>query len=73
MDPDANIAAQRLLIARLRADPGDQDARTDLAELTRALRDWLRGGGFLPAAPDWLQIFDTSYTLLHPGQVKGVT
>ena len=36
MDPDANIAAQRDLIARLRADPGDQDARTDLAELLEA-------------------------------------
>jgi len=65
MDPDANIAAQRDLIARLRADPSDQDARADLAELTQALRNWLRGGGFLPTAPDWIKVFTASYTLLH--------
>ncbi len=65
MDPDANIAAQRDLIARLRADPSDQDARTDLAELTQALRNWLRGGGFLPTTPDWIKVFTASDTLLH--------
>ena len=36
MDPDANIIAQRLLIARLQVEPSDQDARTGLAELTEA-------------------------------------
>ena len=56
MDPDANIAAQRALIARLRADPSDQDARTDLAELTRRTAGWLAGGGFLPTAPDWIKV-----------------
>ena len=53
------------MIARLRADPSDQDARNYLAELTQALRDWLRGGGFLPTAPDWIKVFAASYALLH--------
>jgi len=56
MDPDANIAAQRLLLARLHTEPGDQDARTSLAELNHALRDWLVSGGFSPAAPDWANV-----------------
>ncbi len=48
MDPDSNIAAQRAVIARLRADPSDQDARNYLAELTQALRDWLRAAASFP-------------------------
>ena len=56
MDPDANIANQRLLITRLQIEPSDQDARTGLAELTGALRGWLACGGFSPAAPDWRQV-----------------
>jgi hypothetical protein len=56
MDPDANIANQWLLIARLQVEPSDQDARTGLAELTRALRGWLACGGFSTAAPDWRHV-----------------
>lgn len=65
MDPDANIAAQRLLIARLRADPGDQDARNQLADLSQALWAWVKGGGFLPTAPDWIKVAAASYALLR--------
>ena len=48
MDPDANIAAQRELIARLRADPGDQDARTQLADLSQALWAWIEAAVSCP-------------------------
>ena len=65
MDPDANIAAQRDLIARLRADRGDQDARSELADLSQALWTWIKDGGFLPAAPDWLKVVAAGYALLH--------
>ncbi len=56
MDPDANIAAQRRLIALLHAEPGDTTARHDLAELNQALHDWLAHGGFSPSAPDWRDV-----------------
>ena len=56
MDPDANIAAQRQLIARLHAEPGDPSTRHDLAELSQALHDWVARGGFIPAAPDWVNV-----------------
>ncbi len=71
MDPDANIAAQRDLIARLRADPGDQDARNELAELLDAFVDWLAGSGFQPTAPDWPNITQQAAALL--ATAEGVT
>jgi hypothetical protein len=56
MDPDANIAAQRDLIARLHASPGDTTARCELAVHSQALHDWLGRGGFHPAAADWRDV-----------------
>jgi hypothetical protein len=64
MDPDANIANQRLLIARLRVEPGDQDARNELAELNQALLGWLANGGFSPVVPDWTQVTAEAFRLL---------
>jgi hypothetical protein len=64
MDPDANIANQRLLIARLHVEPGDQDARNDLADLNQALLGWLANGGFSPAAPDWTHVTAEASRLL---------
>lgn len=72
MDPDANIAAQRLLLMRLHADPTDQDARDDLTELSQALRDWLACGGFSPDAPDWAQVTAEGSRLLA-SQTGGIS
>jgi hypothetical protein len=55
MDPTANLAEQ-LEIAREMQDLGDvdlpvsQDDAQRLAELVIALDEWVRSGGFLPAA-----------------------
>jgi len=52
MDPDANLQEQRRLIARLidHTDGSDvSDCGERLAELARALDDWITNGGFLPA------------------------
>jgi hypothetical protein len=57
MDPNANLAAQRKLAARILAcvdreeAPDPEDVRR-LAELVEALDDWLKMGGALP--DDWL-------------------
>jgi len=64
MDPDANIAAQRRLIARLRAHPGDQDVRAELAGHLDAFIDWLAVGGFPPAASGWRQVTQEAAALL---------
>lgn len=54
MDPDANLAEQRAIFARIRApgnEGGYQGAHADvwrLAELAQALDEWIVGGGFLP-------------------------
>lgn len=54
MDPDANLAEQRRLAARLvEAEPDSPGFAADacrLAELVLALDEWVGGGGFLPAA-----------------------
>jgi len=59
MDPDANLAEQQLLRARLRADRRYQSARSRedvrqdrhrLKELVEALDGWLSRGGFPPKA-----------------------
>lgn len=47
MDPDANWTEQCALRARGALGPDD---RARLAELADALREWLRKGGFRPAA-----------------------
>jgi hypothetical protein len=54
MDPDANLAEQRAIFARINApghEPGYQGAHADvwrLAELAQALDEWLTRGGVLP-------------------------
>jgi hypothetical protein len=58
MDPDANLAELRRIIARARerADSVGYDAVNDaidldrLADLAEALDEWLSRGGFLPEA-----------------------
>lgn len=50
MDPNANLAEQRRIVARVtrgKASDGDLDR---LAELVEALDGWLSKGGFLPTA-----------------------
>ncbi len=49
MDPNANLAEQRRIVAQIL----DGDSSADwsrLAELVEALDQWIAGGGFLPAA-----------------------
>lgn len=57
MDPNANLAEQRLLCARLNVgDSTDEQACLDasrLADLVEALDEWIMGGGFLPSA--WIK------------------
>lgn len=54
MDPNANLAEQRRIIARVLDEdhPIDTDQQhadlNRLAELARALDEWIHGGGFLP-------------------------
>ena len=56
MDPNANLAGQRRLVASLREQvysdmpPSHQDIRR-LLELVEALDEWITKGGFLPK--DW--------------------
>lgn len=60
MDPDANLAEQRELAAKIIKDidtadpstinPVDPDDASRLAELVQALDAWMSRGGFLPAA-----------------------
>ncbi len=51
MDPDENLAAQRRLAHRIDSqehpDPADV---LHLCELVIALDEWIKAGGFLPAA-----------------------
>lgn len=51
MDPNANLAEQRRLTARILNNESDasQDALR-LAELAEALDEWITKGGFLPDA-----------------------
>lgn len=52
MDPNENLRLQRDIVADLLAGKGiDQNLAVDLAELTRAMDEWLSKGGFLP--DDW--------------------
>jgi len=57
MDPDANLAEQRRIAARLlddnqrKDDYGRAQDANRLAELVQALDEWLTRGGFLP--PSW--------------------
>jgi len=53
MDPDANLAEQvRLATAVVDGKPsgGMTPVADRLAELVLAMDEWIRGGGFLPAA-----------------------
>jgi len=58
MDPDQNLKEQLEIAAQILAaqdanhgEAGvDPDAGANLAELVIALDEWIRGGGFLPAA-----------------------
>lgn len=55
MDPNANLAEQLRLARGIQAcaddgAPIDVDDATRLAELVLALDEWLRNGGFRPAA-----------------------
>ena len=51
MDPDANLAAQHRIANRLvEQDVPDPAEVLHLAELVIALDDWIKAGGFLPAA-----------------------
>lgn len=51
MDPNANLAEQRRIIAQiLDSDDGPSADWSRLAELQRALDEWLQNGGFLPDA-----------------------
>lgn len=53
MDPDANLAEQRRIIARMLADGSESIDTGDavrLAELAQALDEWIAKGGFLPKA-----------------------
>ncbi len=53
MDPTANLSEQREIVKRmLAAEHFDTDAMR-LAELCKALDDWLTGGGFKPAPWDY--------------------
>jgi hypothetical protein len=45
MDPDANVAEQRRLKAKIKMDAHD---RARLRDLRAALREWLAGGCFPP-------------------------
>jgi hypothetical protein len=55
MDPNANLAEQLRIASRMiEAADTDRDIRVAdparLAELVIALDEWIKGGGFLPAA-----------------------
>lgn len=49
-DPDANLAEQRLLVARIldEDDYVDSGDAVRLAELVQSLNEWIENGGFLP-------------------------
>ena len=64
MDPDANIADQRILTSRLLNEPDDLTARYDLGELHEALDGWLARGGFEPSDPDWRDVQHRSGALM---------
>jgi hypothetical protein len=53
MDPNANLARQRVVQGYLREAGENVERRmgllTELCQLTEALDHWLTGGGFLPA------------------------
>lgn len=63
MDPNANLAEQRRIIAKILAEPGflaKVGLCNDLAELAQALDGWISAGGFLPDA--WAVAFTTRTT-----------
>lgn len=49
MDPNANLAEQRRILARFNADEASLADAERLAELVAALDEWISRGGFLPA------------------------
>ena len=50
MDPNANLEEQLRLANRFANGKGDFMEAERLAELVLALDEWIRGGGFIPAA-----------------------
>jgi hypothetical protein len=66
MDPNANIADQRILTSRLLNEPDDLTARYDLGELHQALDDSLAHGGTEPSDPDWRDVQRRSGALMFP-------
>ena len=60
MDPNANLAEQRRLVATMLSDDYGSDVPTMIAdaarlcELVQALDAWILRGGFLPA--DWQEV-----------------
>lgn len=50
MDPNANLAEQRRIIARINEGAPFVEDERRLAELAEALDEWLSNGGFLPEA-----------------------
>lgn len=55
MDPNANLAEQRRIVARI-LDGDDSADWSRLAELVQALDEWLTAGGFLPG--EWQEKVD---------------
>lgn len=48
MDPTANLAEQRRIVAAVLSGTSHHDDLTRLAELVEALDEWITRGGFLP-------------------------
>jgi hypothetical protein len=65
MDPDVNIADQRILTSRLLNEPDDLTARYDLGELHQALEDSLANGGAEPSDADWRDVQRRSGALMY--------
>lgn len=59
MDPNANLAEQQLLAARILDgdDYVDSGDAVRLAELVQAMDEWIKKGGFLPT--EWQASRDT--------------
>lgn len=50
MDPNANLAEQLTIAARINAGTPEEGDADRLAELVEALNEWVANGGALPAA-----------------------
>lgn len=48
MDPNANLAEQRRIVARFALGKATKADGPRLADLVEALDEWITGGGFLP-------------------------